>query len=104
MKQNILRGRRLPLQKGTGVGDNSVESKSMLIVRRGNRIFSDAGAFGRCSCQLAPASVTIQLDQNHMLLTSGCNRIFFDTGAFGTWLEKGTGIGDNSVTSKSYDI
>jgi hypothetical protein len=54
--------------------------------------------------QVAPALVTIQLDQNHMLLTSGRNRIFFDTGAFGTWLQNGTGIGDKSVRSKSHAI
>jgi hypothetical protein len=31
---------------------------------------------------VAPASVTIQLDQNCMLFTSGCNRIFLDAGTF----------------------
>jgi hypothetical protein len=35
-----------------------------------------------CCRQMAPASVTIQLDQNRMLFTSGCNRIFLDAGAF----------------------
>jgi hypothetical protein len=32
--------------------------------------------------QMAPASVTIQLPQNHMLLTSGRKRIFLDAGTF----------------------
>jgi hypothetical protein len=51
--------------------------------------------------------VTIQLDQNRMLCTSrGPKRIFLEPGALGHCLlsSNGTGVGDNSVASKSYDF
>jgi hypothetical protein len=75
----------------------------MLFASRRNSIFLDAGAF---HCKKALAPVTIQLDQHRMLLTSGCKRIFLGTGALGRYMlsSNGTGIGDNSVASKSYAI
>jgi hypothetical protein len=67
----------------------------MLFASRQNRIFLDAGAF---HCKKALVPMTIQLDQHCMLLISGRKRIFLGAGAL---VVTCSGIGDNSVASKS---
>jgi hypothetical protein len=71
------------MSNGTSITEKSVTQNHLLFTSRQTEYSQMQVPLDDVHCQLvAPASVTIQLDQNLMLFTSKQNRLFLDAGTF----------------------
>jgi hypothetical protein len=67
---------------GTSITENAVSQNHVISTSRRTEYSWTQVPLENVCHQLAPASMTIQLDQNHMLFTSKRNRLFLDVGTF----------------------